>query len=124
MIEGQMTLAQVMEENKPEPKCMNCKYWTLLPLADQREGWGIKGQCAIAQSERWDYENTDYWTSCPEFKACEGEPEWKKQLKDCKNVGFMIHIKEQLLEIEIDLWNKKIFNKAGIEIKGMESTFD
>lgn len=122
-MENQLTLDDVLSSMEVEVKCCNCKHWTLLPLADQREGWGIKGQCAIAQSERWDYEDIDYWTSCPEFKAWEEEPEWKKQLWDCKNVGFMIHIKEELLDIEIDLWNKKIFNKAGIEIKGYEKTF-
>ena len=121
MIEGQMTLAQVMEKNKPEPKCMNCKHWELLPLNEQTEGWPSKGMCNNPKFRTF---TTSAKSSCrEEFEERDSDPSWLQEIRQLPNKGKNIYIKEELLQIEIDLWKKKIYNKNGVEIKGMENTF-
>ena len=41
----QMTIDDV--EHKVEHECRNCQYWELLPINEQKEGWGIDGYCNV-----------------------------------------------------------------------------
>lgn len=111
----QMTIDDV--ECKVEHECRNCQYWELLPINEQKEGWGIDGYCNVHR------ENMRYWTRCPEFSEITDEPSWVENLKNAPNRGFAINLKEILFGWNVNLSERKIYNKHNVEIHGYEHTF-
>ena len=120
MIEGQMTLEEAIKENPKEPRCKYCKHWQLLPLNEQTEGWGVKGECLNPNFKNF---TTSHSSRCAEFQEWDTEPEWLEEIRQLKNRGKNIYIKESILDIKINLWEEKIYNKNGVEIKGFKHTF-
>lgn len=107
-----------------ERECRNCKYWELLPIAEYREGWGIKGFCPeMHRLSKGEYSETNYLSMCDCYEDYEEEPKWIEQLRRAETYGRAITLKTILLEWNIDLWNHRIFDKNGNRLKEYENTF-
>lgn len=100
--------------NKYPQECRYCVHWQLMPLNQQKEGWGVNGYC---NSPRCMSDTLPYWTRCEDHTPVEEKPSWENEVWKLKNTGFAGFIKEQLLDVKIDTREKKIYNKHGIIIK-------
>lgn len=94
MIEGQMTLEEIIKTIEPkEHRCKNCKHWQLLPVEEQKEGWGVKGECLNPNYRPY---TTSATSRCGEYKEWQTEPEWRKQARELKEGGKNEYIKSIL----------------------------
>ncbi len=120
----QVTVDEFLEQvNKEvEHECINCKYWELLPISEYRAGWGVRGHCSeMFRINGREYANTPHWDACPLFEAWESEPAWFEQLRKAKcDGGNIVFIKRKLLGWEIDLWNKRVYDKDGKRLEKYE----
>lgn len=93
MIEGQMTLEEIIKKQPKEARCKNCIYWQLLPVEEIKEGWTVDGECLNPNYRTY---TTSAKSRCREFKEWEKEPDWRKQAKKLKEGGKNEWIKKVL----------------------------
>lgn len=111
-MQNQLTLDTTTPTYPPE--CRYCIHWQPLPLNQQKEGWGVNGYC---NSPRCLCDTSPSWTRCEDHTPITDKPSWTDEVRALPNRGIGIYIKQELLDVEVDIQEHVIRNKHGVVIE-------